>query len=129
MKKIVLLLSLVATVYTGIAAAKEFKLPFGLVAAPDAKLLDGYVMPSAAGDREESISIFATKSSLADVIAFYRESLETAGFQTYSASDRDGYVSVAAKRDRDRISISVKTEGYVAEPGNNEIKITATYDK
>ncbi len=109
--------------------AADFQLPFGLPVMRDARLLITDSFDSPSGDREESITRFATNASPQDIDAFYRGALEAVGFKVYSGYDKGDRTYAAGKRDRDRITVSAKSNSAEVEPGEVEILIVAKYDK
>ncbi len=109
--------------------AAEFQLPFGLPTVVDARLIVADAFDSPGGEREESISRFATSASPQEVDAFYRSALEAAGFTIYSGYDKGDRTFAAGKRNRDRITVSAKRDSEEVEPGEVEILIVAKYDK
>ena len=127
MKNILLLLIFIVT--AGTAVAEEYTLPFGIGIVSDAKLAISDTFDSPSGDREESIARFATKMTRQDVIDFYKNALEAAGFEIYSSSDKDNYAMIAAKRDADRVTVYYKNQSDWVEEGESEIFFKAVYNK
>lgn len=115
--------------YTASSNAAELTIPFGLPEPPEARLAISDVFDSAGGDREEWVARFGTKASRSDIIAFYRQTLEEAGFEIYSSADQLDYAMIAAKRNDDRVTISFKSQSDWVETGENEVSINAKYNK
>lgn len=129
MKNTLLVLAFVAALHVGTTTAAEYTVPFGLATAPGSRLVISDVFDTAAGDQEESIARFGTKASRLNVIAFYTEALEGAGFEIYSSSDNADFAMIAAKREDDRITVYYKMKSDWVEPDENEISIKAVYKK
>lgn len=129
MKNTILLFTCIAAMYLGTAGAADLAIPFGIPQLPDARLAisDAYDSPS--GDREEWIARFGTKASRQDIIAFYRNALEEAGFEIYSTADRENSAMIAGKRDDDRITVSFRTQSDWVEADESEFSIKAVYNK
>ena len=129
MKKVLMLLTLMITVFGGQAAAAEYTMPYGLANLPEARLAISDAYDTAGGDRVESIARFGTKKSREEVITFYRNALEEIGFKSYSSSDKPEYYMFAAKRDDDRVTIYYKNTSDWVEADEAEFSIKATYNK
>lgn len=129
MKSTLLMFTYIAALFIGAAGAAEITIPFGLPKLTDARLAisDEYEVPG--GGRQEWIARFGTKASRQDIIAFYRNALEEAGFQIYSSADKAAYVMISAKRDDDRITIYVRNESDWVEADESELSIKAVYNK
>ncbi|MDO6747021.1 hypothetical protein [Gilvimarinus sp. 1_MG-2023] len=131
MKSILQIFTLVTVLFVsaGMAVADEFTPPLGLPVVPDARLAISDAYDTAGGDREESIARFGTKASRNDVIDFYTEALENAGFVIYSSSDKADYAMIAAKRDDDRVTIYYRNQSDWVEADEGEFSIKAVYTK
>lgn len=129
MKNTLLLFVCIAALYVGSAGAAELTMPFGIPKPPDSRLAINDAYDSAGGDREEWIARFGTKASRPDILAFYRNALEEAGFEIYSSADKANSAMIAAKRGSDRITISFKSESDWVEADESEVSIKAVYNK
>lgn len=129
MKYAMSIMILIATMCSGALGASEFTMPFGLPVPPEARLLISDQYDSGVNTREESIARFGTHKSLQEVIAFFQSALADAGFKVSLPSDRGESVAITARRDRDRIRITVTKAGSWADEGENELIIVAVYDK
>ncbi|MGB3621283.1 MAG: hypothetical protein WBA20_08060 [Ketobacter sp.] len=129
MKIIVRLVALIAALNAGTVVADEFSMPFGLAAIPGARLAISDAYDTAGGDREESIARFGTQVAREEVISFYRNALEEAGFKIYSSSDRPDYAMIAGKRDDDRITVYYKNQSDWVEADEGELSVKAEYNK
>jgi hypothetical protein len=129
MKSTLLLFIYIAALCIGAASAAELTMPLGIPQPPDARLAisDAYDTPS--GDRKEWIARFGTKVPRQDMISFYRNALEEAGFKIYSSANRPDYAMIAAKRDDDRVTITFKAQSDWVEADENEISIKAVFNK
>lgn len=129
MKNTLLLFVYIAALCVGTASAAELIMPLGIPKPAGARLAisDAYEAPG--GGREEWIARFGTKASRQDMLSFYRNALEKAGFQIYSSADRADYAMIAAKRNDDRVTIAFKTKSDWVEADESEISIKAVYNK
>jgi hypothetical protein len=113
----------------GTTYSANYTMPFGIAIIPDATLAISDVHDSPAGDREESIARFATKTSRQSVITFYRKALKEAGFEIYSSSDQTKYAMIAAKRGGDRVTIYYKNKSDWVKEDESEFSFKAIYKK
>lgn len=129
MKRIILLLSFIVSITAGAVVAADFVLPFGLTAAPGSTLAISDKYDSGSGDREEAIARFATKDTREVAITYYRQALESAGFEIYSASDTEKHAMIAGKRGDDRVTVTYKESSDWVEENESELAIKAVYKK
>lgn len=124
-----LLLLIVATVsgLTFAATPPEFEMPFNLPMAPNTRVVD--VAQYSVGDIQEANGSLATKDTARNVLKFYQEELEAAGFHIFSRTDKESRISFAAKRgEGDYFSLSSSTKSYLdVEEGETELRIIVRY--